>query len=177
METEISIENQANKIKKIIKVLAFTVAMCLSSYIKIPIKPVPFTMQILVAVLAGLTLTPKEGLVSMAMYLIYGLGGAVVFAGPASLLSPSFGYIIGFVIMAYIISKQLENKKEIKTKTLIVASIIGLISCYTVGVTYLYAISNGALSITSAIMSGAIIFIPYDLIKIIIAIPLSKKIM
>jgi len=174
MNTEVSILNQNIKIKEIILILGFAAAMCISAYIKIPAWPVPFTMQIFVAALCGFMLPAKKATVSMLIYLGYGLGGAMVFTNSLGLLSPSFGYIIGFIAMVYIISKINGDKTTYRRS--IFAGIAGVITCYTIGVSYMYLILHGSIPFIQAIMSGAIVFLPYDVLKVAVAAGISNRI-
>ena len=87
----------------------FVALMCVSAWIRIPL-PTPIgvtylTLQSAVALLVALLLSPLEALTVMSAYLALGLAGLPVFANPqfaglGSLASPTFGYLIGFLIGA-----------------------------------------------------------------------------
>jgi len=72
----------------------------------LPFTPVPVTLQTLAVILAGAMLGPVWGPVSQVLYLAAGIAGLPVFAGgaggPAVLLGPTGGYLIGFVAGAWI---------------------------------------------------------------------------
>src|SRR5699024_1077005 len=57
-------------------------------------------------ILVGAALGSRRGAAALLTYLLVGLAGAPVFAGfaggPASMLSPSFGFILGFVRSAFV---------------------------------------------------------------------------
>src|SRR5699024_7172906 len=67
---------------------------------------VPITLQTFFAVLAGLVLGSRVGAFSMFVYMMLGLVGAPVFAqfkgGMGMLLSPTFGFILSFILIAYV---------------------------------------------------------------------------
>ncbi len=75
---------------------------------------VPITLQTFFAILAGLILGSRLGAISMVVYMFVGLAGAPVFAkftgGFGAILSPTFGFIISFIFVAYIAGKIVERK-------------------------------------------------------------------
>ena len=72
----------------------FVALMIISSYIVIPIGPVPITLQTFVVLLSGILLGPKMGPLSIIAWIILGCvglpvfnqgqGGAVMLVGPTS---------------------------------------------------------------------------------------------
>ena len=83
----------------------FTTLIAAGAFIKIPVPVVPFTLQFLFTMRAGLLLGGKGGALSVALYMILGLAGLPIFAeggGLWYLLKPSFGYIIGFCLASYV---------------------------------------------------------------------------
>lgn len=88
-------------------VLLFGVLTVIATQIQIPFRPVPFTGQVLVVLLAGLLLGPRLGAASQLTYLAIGLMGAPVFAGgkfgPAVLLGPTAGYLLAYPLAAAVV--------------------------------------------------------------------------
>lgn len=75
---------------------------------------VPFSLVPFVVCLAGATLGSRSGAYSMLMYMCLGLAGLPVFASPpyggfSYVVTPSFGFIPGFVVAAYVIGRVLES--------------------------------------------------------------------
>ncbi len=67
---------------------------------QVPGGPVPVTMQNLFVVMSGMLLGPRAGATSQAVYLLMGLMGLPVFSGgggPGYVMSPTFGYLLGFI--------------------------------------------------------------------------------
>lgn len=99
---------------------------------------VPITLQLLFAIMAGGLLGSRLGAISMATYLFIGLAGAPVFAGfkggIGSVLSPTFGFIISFIFVAYIIGKFTEAGRE----RTIAAGISVLFANYFIGTNLMY---------------------------------------
>jgi biotin transport system substrate-specific component len=86
----------------------FALGTALSALVSIPLpfSPVPLTLQTLAVTLAGAVLGPVWGPVSQILYVGAGLSGLPVFAGgtagPGVLLGPTGGYLVGFVIAAWL---------------------------------------------------------------------------
>lgn len=102
---------------------------------------VPITLQAFFAILAGLVLGSKRGAIAVAVYACVGLAGAPVFArfsgGISQLLSPTFGFIIVFILSAYIAGKMIEVRS---TKAMYVAAgLVAMMISYLLGTNWLYA--------------------------------------
>ena len=90
---------QKNKTINLVLSSLFVSLIAVGAFIKIPLPVVPFTLQFLFTMMAGLLLEGKLGAASVGIYILIGLFGLPVFAeggGPAYILKPGFGYIIGF---------------------------------------------------------------------------------
>lgn len=76
-------------------------AIAASAQIQVPMQPVPMTLQSLVVLLVGVAYGWRLGAATVLLYLAEGLCGLPVFAGfragPAVLLGPTAGFLIGFV--------------------------------------------------------------------------------
>ena len=107
----------------------------LSARIAIPLGPVPFTLQVLIVLLSGLVLGSHWGAVSQLEYVVAGLLGAPIFAGgisgPAILLSPTFGYIVGFIGAAFLTG--LLNRKLGGARRAFLAGAAGVGVIYLLG--------------------------------------------
>ncbi|MFQ9695527.1 MAG: biotin transporter BioY [Zhenhengia sp.] len=120
----------------------FAALTAIGAFIKIPLPPplVPFTLQFLFCALAGVLLGSKMGALSQLIYVLVGLVGIPVFTEGGGLhyvVKPTFGYLIGFVLGAYVIGLCVEKVKEINFKHLFIASLIGLVVVYVLGVVYM----------------------------------------
>ena len=111
----------------------FTALIIVGAFIKIPVPVVPFTLQFLFTMLAGLLLGGKLGAISVSVYIILGLMGIPVFAqggGVGYVLMPTFGYLIGFAIGAYVTGKIANKVYNPSYKRLFAANFIGLFIVY-----------------------------------------------
>ncbi len=87
-------------------VLAGVLLVALLAKVAVPMWPVPITGQTLGVILVGTALGARRGAAALLTYMLAGLAGLPVFAGltagPAYVLSPSFGFIIGFIPAAFL---------------------------------------------------------------------------
>jgi biotin transporter BioY len=122
-------------------VMVFAVLTGLSAQLKIEIGAVPITAQTLVVLLSGVLLGSKKGAASQAAYLFMGLSGLPWFArggGLAYLFSPTFGYILGFVLAAFVTGFLTEKGWGKNIKTMILALLFGELAIYSLGLLWLY---------------------------------------
>lgn len=123
----------------------FVALIIVGAFIKIPIPVVPFTLQFLFTMLAGLLLGSKLGALSVTIYMVLGLIGVPIFAeggGVGYVLKPSFGYILGFILGSFITGFIVEHLKTRKYYMVLIANFAGLLVVYLVGMAYYFVISN-----------------------------------
>ena len=93
-------------LKKAGLVLAGTVLIAIAAKISVPFWPVPVSLQTLAILFIALSFGARMGAVTVLAYLAEGLAGLPVFAGigagPAYFAGPTGGFLLGFVIMAYV---------------------------------------------------------------------------
>ncbi|MCI9164100.1 MAG: biotin transporter BioY [Lachnospiraceae bacterium] len=134
-----------NETKNMVYCAMFVTLIAAGAFIKIPIPVVPFTLQYLFTMLAGLLLGAKLGCLAVCVYILLGLAGVPVFTqggGIGYIFQPTFGYIIGFAVGAYVTGKIANGKKNPGYMRLLVANFIGLGIVYLFGMVYYYFISN-----------------------------------
>lgn len=102
---------------------------------------VPITLQTFFAVLAGIVLGSRLGAFSMFVYMMLGLVGAPIFAqfkgGASVFFSPTFGFILSFILVAYVAGKLVEKKRS--RPMYITAALIGMAINYVFGTNWMYA--------------------------------------
>ncbi|MCQ2742297.1 MAG: biotin transporter BioY [Bacilli bacterium] len=153
------------------------IAVC--SFITIPMV-VPFTLQILAIFLIIYLQGPIKSLITISIYVLAGLIGCPVFAGfnggPAYLLGPTGGFIIGFLLMplAYLPFYLTGHKKMIH---FIIAMVIGLLLLYLFGTFWFILVyKHGDASIWNVMSITVFPFILPDVIKLVVAALLGYRI-
>jgi len=160
----------------------FTVLMFAGARISIPLSVlgIPFTLQLLFAVLTGLFLTPVSAGIAQFLYVVLGLFGLPVFAaggGISYALNPSFGYIIGFIPAAIIASILFRKFKFNGYLSSIFSSFVAALVGYAFGITYSFLLNRFYLGNEKvsfiATMTAMGIYLLFDIIKILIFAPYS----
>jgi len=126
--------------------------------------------------LAGLILGSRRGAMSQLLYLILGLMGLPIFAqggGPAYILQPSFGFLVGFVGGAYTIGKIVGEEKNLTLPRTVMALLLGQGMIYLFGISYLYFnlnfILHKSVPFSTVLNIGLLVFIPGDILKTAVA--------
>jgi biotin transport system substrate-specific component len=148
----------------------FTALIAAGAFVAIPLGPVPFTLQPLFVLLAGLVLGPRLGALSVVAYLVLGLV-APVYAGGTSglgvLFGPTGGYLLGFVLGAFV-AGTVGRSRDASTWRLAMGGLAGLLPIYLLGATWL-AISLHATDLRLVLVGGVLQFLPLDIIKAVVA--------
>ena len=173
--TEINKNHRGANVSKTAEMtkMALMVAMnCVSAYIIIPLpfSLSPLALQTMIVNLTGDVLNAKQAFMTMLVYLLVGLAGVPVFtggsAGPGKLFGPTGGYIIGFLFTAVFLAYFRGEKYSFKRYALL-GCVIGIPLIYVFGVVQLQLITG--MGWDKAIMTGALPFIPLDIVKCLAA--------
>ncbi len=166
----------------------FAALTAVGAFIKIPLPPVPFTLQTIFVFLSGGLLGPIGGLLSQSLYLVTGLIGIPVFAyggGLGYVYQPSFGFLASYPFAAFfvgILANRIDNTTTGKTLKFLKYSTIysaGTVIVFAFGLAYLafhtHYIAGKEIDIFPLIWSGFIIFIPFAIVKILVTGYLTLK--
>jgi biotin transport system substrate-specific component len=133
---------------------------------------VPVTLQTLGVMLTGLLLGARLGALAVLVYLAIGAAGVPVFAGGAAGLAPfsgpTGGYLVGFAVGAFVIGLIARRSRQFRP-------VVGFVACVVGGILVVYAIGVPVLAwrldldFSTALRTGATIFLPGDLIKAVLA--------
>jgi biotin transport system substrate-specific component len=153
-------------------VISFSVLTAISAQISIPIKPVPFTLQTMIVLLAGAFLGAKNGAYSQVLYIFLGAIGLPVFAqtadgsmGFSRLIGPTGGYLLAFPVAAYLVGAFTEKNQ--KYLSVIISMFVAEIVVILVGTLYLYTAYLH--NFIDAVKAGAAIFTVWMVIKVFAA--------
>ncbi|MCC8028061.1 MAG: biotin transporter BioY [Clostridium sp.] len=127
----------------------FTALIATGAFIKIniPVQPFPmhFTLQFFFVLLSGFLMGAKRGALSVGVYLAVGLIGVPVFAaggGPAYLVRPTFGFLLGFVFAAFTAGYLVRLREKTSLRWNLFSAFWGMMAMYLSGMVYFYFISN-----------------------------------
>ncbi|HEY2898013.1 MAG TPA: biotin transporter BioY [Gemmatimonadaceae bacterium] len=165
-----------NRQLTVVGVVGFAAIVAVGAQIAIPIPgtPVPFTLQPLAVVLAGLCLGPVAGAASMVLYLLVGALGAPVFSpigapGVLRLLGPTGGYLFAYPAAAAITGLVARRFPAFGGRML--GAFLGIATLYVGGVAQLELLTG---SLERAAAMGTVPFILADLGKVVVAAAISS---
>lgn len=145
--------------------VAGVAVLTLSSYVAIPMVPVPVTLQTLAVVLMGAVLGPRMGAAVVCAWLGLSLAGAPVLAGgKAGLLAftgPTAGYLFSFPVAAFL-AGLLPKGHSLAANGLRLAGFLGLhVLILTAGWSWL----SMAVGAETAFAAGVVPFIAGTFLK------------
>jgi biotin transport system substrate-specific component len=145
----------ANKVlRAVVLVVLGAALLTISAKIKVPFHPVPMTLQTLGVAVIAAALGRRLGVATVVSYLAVGLAGLPVFTntppalpGPLYMLGPTGGYLLGFIVAAFIVGSLAEHGWSRSLPKLFLAMLLGDLVILTLGVAWLTA---GGLLVTGA---------------------------
>ncbi len=139
------------------------------AFVALPIGSVPFTLQVLFVLLAGMLLGPRLAALSTLAYLALGLV-APVYAGGTSglgvLFGPTGGYLWGFVLAALVTGAVCGEDRTSLTR-FVGAGLLGLVPIYALGAVWLAAQLH--IGMDAALVTGVAPFVWLDVLKAVAA--------
>lgn len=165
-----------SKLLNMTQAALFAVIIAVCSMLSIP-AVIPFTLQTFAVFFSLFMLGGKYGTLSIAVYILLGIVGLPVFhgftGGIGILVSNTGGYIFGFLLsgLFYMLISQLSENRKLK----LISAFIGLMICYIAGTLWFVLSAESAESLKAIISACVLPFIVPDIIKILSAYFLSKK--
>jgi biotin transport system substrate-specific component len=142
-------------------------ALCAQIVFYLPGNPVPVTLQTFAVLLSGAALGANRGAAAMLLYIALGLIGLPVYAdgkhGIDIVTGVTGGYLIGFLIAAFVVGRLSEARLDRRPLTALPLFLIGSAIIYLIGVPWLAVSADQGLG--WAISNGFVDFIPGDLVK------------
>jgi len=156
----------------------FAALTAVGAYIRIPTPWSAFTLQVFFVFMAGALLGPKYGALAEGVYVLLGLVGVPVFiggGGPTYVLQPTFGFLMSYIPAAAAVGALC---REARLGKIVLACLAGLAVIYFIGLPYMALILNvymgRSMGFGEIVMSGMVIFLPYDAVKIALTAILAK---
>ena len=159
------------------KIALCVAALCVSSYLVIPLPftPIVLSAHTIVVNLIGLILPPLSAACTLITYLIMGLIGLPVFSGgtsgPGKLFGPTGGFYFGFLVAVIVISL-LKGKKNQFGRFALVTICAGIPIQHLFGILFM-CFYNG-FNIPSAFLTVSLPFIPGDILKALLSSLIGK---
>ena len=171
-----------NKERRSLRGLAYAALFgaltAVGAYIMIPLPPVPITLQTLFVNLSGALLGGSLGALSQIVYILLGVIGLPVFAGGKAgigvLFGPTGGYLIGFVAGAWVIGKLTALRPKSGLLWIMGAMAAGIAVVYLLGILQLMVVAK--LSLAKAVAVGLLPPLPGDIVKIVAAALICRKV-
>ena len=153
--------------------LGFALLTAVAAQISIPLgfTPVPITGQTFAVLLTGAVLGSRAGAASQFLYVGLGAVGLPFYAGGeggwSAASGATAGYLVGFIVAAYVIGLLAENKQDRQFSTSMGAFLTGNLIIYVLGVAWLmYTFSWG---MAEGVEKGMAPFLIGDTVKILLA--------
>lgn len=166
------------KIRDMTMIAMFVAMLAVSGTFAIHVGPAPVTLQTMVVMLMGSVLGAKRGLISMIVFVALVIAGAPVLSegktGIGALMGPTGGYILSWIFAAGLIGWMVDHwarKRALKGWKIGLAHIIGgVLFIHLAGFPWLITVLDLPFNQTTLITS-LVIFLPGDLIKAVVAVP------
>tara|TARA_B100000795_G_scaffold190974_1_gene145555 strand:+ start:478 stop:1026 length:549 start_codon:yes stop_codon:yes gene_type:complete len=173
----IIVSNNSNILKSFLAIVSGTVLLAISSKIQTPFTLVPATMQTFVVLFLGMVLGYKLATATIILYLIEGSIGLPVFAkggGFVYLIGPTGGYLIGFILTAF-----LAGMIKVKNDPIVIFIylLLSVSTAYIFGLLGLWNYMGLDKSFNQVFLLGAQPFLLIEVYKILILAVLSKQIL
>lgn len=181
MSNEASVTKKSKLgVRDLVYIAIFAALMAICSWISIP-ATVPFTLQTFAVFVAVGLLGGKRGTLAVLVYILLGAVGLPVFAGFSgglgSLLGSAGGYIIGFLFSA-LAMWGVERLFGARPVALVISMLLGLLVCYFFGTIWfmvVYTATSGATTLMTVLGWCVFPFIPFDLMKIVLAFIITAR--
>jgi biotin transport system substrate-specific component len=150
---------------------ALLTAAAAQVFVPLPFTPVPISGQTFAVLLVGAALGPARGVSAMGLYLLLGLVGLPFYAegasGPAVVMGATGGYLLGFVLAAWVVGTLARRGLDRRAWSTAAAYVLGSLVIYALGVPWLAA--TAGVGLREALALGVAPFLVGDLVKALLA--------
>ncbi len=159
----------------VLGVVLFAGLTFVGTHIRIPLYPVPITLQTLFVLLAGALLGKRLGSLSQSVYLGLGAMGVPLFAGSLAglgvLAGPTGGYLIGFAVAPLFVGSLIGRKTQTWWSILVFSS--GALVILSMGVLHLTLFYTHNLA--DSLRVGCLPFLPGEILKVLAAVSIYRS--
>jgi len=135
----------ARLVMNLVTVVLGSLVLALSAKVSVPVMPIPVTLQTMVVAALAAGFGWRIGVATVALYIVEGLSGLPVFAtggGLDYIMRPSFGFILGYLPMAYIIGRAADLGASRRLVLLFGAMLLADAVLFAFGFTWLLVVAN-----------------------------------
>jgi|GEM_PF-30314 len=154
--------------RAIVLIVAGSLLLTLSAKVQVPFWPVPMTMQTFAVLSIGAAYGSTLGAATVLAYLAQGAVGLPVFAkggGLAYMMGPTGGYLLGFLVAAWLVGKLAERGLDRRVPTALAVFLLGDLVIFAFGVGWLASL----IGLEKAWAAGVVPFLPAEALKIALA--------
>lgn len=142
---------QSSLLKQVLLVLGGSAFIAVAAQISVPMIPVPMTLQTLAILIVGFAYGSRLGAATLLAYLAQGAMGLPVFTpttlpGLAAFAGPTAGFLLGFVMMAWLAGLAAERGLARGVVTTALSALVISALLYIPGVAWPMAVA-GALGV------------------------------
>jgi len=144
--------------------------------VKVPFWPVPMTLQTFAVMALAAAYGSRLGVATVIAYLAAGMAGLPVFtntppamAGPVYLLGPTGGFLIGFVVAAFIVGTAADRGWDRSVPKLLAAMVVADVAVFGLGLAWLGQAAPALGYSWGLLEAGLFPFLLGDLLKVLIA--------
>jgi biotin transport system substrate-specific component len=174
-------ERRYPALRAVLLVIVGSALLIISAKVKVPFYPVPMTLQTLAVMAIAAAYGSRLAVATVIVYLAQGMLGLPVFtntppaiAGPAYFLGPTGGFLVGFVVAAFIVGLAADRGHDRSPVRLFGYMLVADIAIFALGFAWLAwfaQLSSGAtgVGVAGAWTGGVLPFLLADLVKIALA--------
>ena len=155
--------------RRICKNAVLLAMLCIIGMFSIPLGAnIKVSLQLLMVFIICLTAESFiDPIIITSLYLLLGLF-MPIYAGFNAGISPTFGYVISFVIISPVIYSINKIQKIHHVFRMFLACFVGLLMCYLIGT--LFMMLYLSMDFVSVLLISVVPYLPFDVVKIVIAV-------
>jgi biotin transport system substrate-specific component len=166
-------EGMSLRIKQALLILLGVAALTIAAKIRVPMWPVPITMQTFAVLVIGAAYGARLGLATLLAYLAVGAAGLAVFtgesAGLAYMMGPTGGYLVGFAVAAGVMGWLAARGWDRTVAGMAGALLIGNAVIYAFGLPWMAWLFAGEKGMAWVLQWGMTNFLLGDALKLALA--------